>query len=202
MKGTILDYSIQSNAGIISGDDQQRYTFTGAEWRAAQPPSRGMRVDFILGADQQAEQIYMSQGSATPLSQRSMPNTLKARYKNEEQYNLFDWFMKCMREYATFSGRARRKEYWFFYLVSIGITIIAQVFDAIIGSEPMINGLVNLLLLIPTFAAGARRLHDTGRSGWWQLLVLTIIGIIPLIIWLATDTSPEENEHGQPARQI
>ncbi|MCG2609581.1 DUF805 domain-containing protein, partial [Acinetobacter sp. SM34] len=77
-----------------------------------------------------------------------------------------------------------------------------QMIDAILGTDRLLNGLLNLALLLPSLAVGARRLHDTNRSGWWQLLVLTVIGIIPLIIWWATDTKAESNQWGQPARQI
>lgn len=59
-----------------------------------------------------------------------------------------------------------------------------------------------LLLLLPSLAVGARRLHDIGRSGWWQLLIFTVIGIISLIVWWASDTSPTDNKYGKPTRQI
>lgn len=64
----------------------------------------------------------------------------------------------------------------------------------------MIDGLLNLALFLPSLAVGARRLHDVGRSGWWQLLAFTVIGLIPLIIWWATDTKQEQNKYGAPAR--
>ena len=63
-------------------------------------------------------------------------------------------------------------------------------------------GLQSLVLLLPSLAVGARRLHDIGRSGWWQLLIFTVIEIIPLIVWWASDTSPTDNKYGKPTRQI
>jgi len=69
-----------------------------------------------------------------------------------------------------------------------------------ICTKPLVNGLLNLALLLPSLAVGARRLLDIGRSGWWQLLVLTGIGVILLIIWWASDTKKENNEYGAPAK--
>jgi uncharacterized membrane protein YhaH (DUF805 family) len=60
----------------------------------------------------------------------------------------------------------------------------------------MLGGLFNLAVFIPGIAVAVRRLHDTGRSGWWYLLVFTIIGIIPLIIWFASDSQPGTNQWG------
>ena len=113
---------------------------------------------------------------------------------------MMDWFVKCLKNYVTFDGRARRKEFWFFMLVSFILGIIVQIIDAILGTDKMLNGLLNLALFLPSLAVGARRLHDTNRSGWWQLLALTVIGIIPLIIWWASDTKQENNQWGQPAK--
>ena len=106
----------------------------------------------------------------------------------EENYSSIDWFVKCLTNYANFSGRARRKEFWFFMLFCVILGIISEVIDAVLGTKPLVNGLLNLALLLPSLAVGARRLHDIGRSGWWQLLVLTGIGIILLIIWWASNT--------------
>ena len=201
MKGNILDFSIQTNTGIISGDDQNRYNFTGAEWRGQRPPARGDRVDFDVDNTGNAIQIFTALGHSNPVQNLSSQlDKISDQNKAEEQFNMIDWFVKCLKNYATFTGRARRKEFWFFYLMCIILGIIAQIIDAVLDTEPLFNGVLNLTLLIPTLAAGARRLHDTGRSGWWQLLILTVIGIIPLIIWWASDTKPESNQWGQPAK--
>lgn len=118
----------------------------------------------------------------------------------EENYSSIDWFVKCLTNYANFSGRARRKEFWFFMLFCVILSIISEAIDAVLGTKPLVNGLLNLALLLPSLAVGARRLHDIGRSGWWQLLVLTGIGAILLIIWWASDTKKENNEYGAPAK--
>ena len=203
MKGTILDYSIQTNHGVISGDDQIRYHFTGAEWKGQTPPNRGIRVDFDVDSMGNALQIYTElsqsnafQGINKQLDQISDPN------KHEEQYNPIDWFVKCLKNYVNFDGRARRKEYWFFVLVCVGVAIIAGILDAILHTGKLFSNIQSLALLIPSIAVGARRLHDIGRSGWWQLIAFTGIGIILLIVWWASDTNPEDNEYGAPARQV
>jgi uncharacterized membrane protein YhaH (DUF805 family) len=78
----------------------------------------------------------------------------------------------CLRNYFKFSGRARRSEYWWFYLFTIIVAVISAIIDgAIFGWENADEGLVgtitSLALLFPSLSAGWRRLHDTGRSGWW-----------------------------------
>jgi len=78
----------------------------------------------------------------------------------------------CLRKYFTFSGRAQRSEYWWFYLFTIIVGIVAAIIDgAIVGwensDEGPVGALTSLALLIPSLSAGWRRLHDTGRSGWW-----------------------------------
>ena len=192
MKGTVLDFSIQTNSGVISGDDNNRYNFTGQEWKDSSSPIRGTKVDFDIDSNsKQALSIYLAFGQ----------NHIGINSNNsEENYNLVDWTKKCFSNYANFSGRARRKEYWLFYLVIVIIGIILQVCDAILDTDPLLIGIWNLATFLPIFAAGARRLHDTGRSGWWQLLILTVIGIIPLIIFLASDTKKENNKWGDPAK--
>lgn len=201
MKGTILDYSIQTNTGIISGDDQNRYNFTGAEWRGQRPPNRGEHVDFAVDNAGNATQIYIALNrNSTMQTLSEQLDKISNQNQSEEQFNMMDWFVKCLKNYVTFDGRARRKEFWFFMLVSFILGIIVQIIDAILGTDKMLNGLLNLALFLPSLAVGARRLHDTNRCGWWQLLALTVIGIIPLIIWWASDTKQENNQWGQPAK--
>ena len=83
----------------------------------------------------------------------------------------------CLSKYATFSGCASRPEFWWFFLFQILISLAASM----LGET--INGLVALGLLLPALAAGTRRLHDIGKSGWWQLVMLTVIGLLVLIYW-------------------
>jgi uncharacterized membrane protein YhaH (DUF805 family) len=201
MKGSILDFSIQTNTGIISGDDQNRYNFTGAEWHGQRPPTRGDRVDFDVDQTGSAIQIFTALTPSNPIHNISEQlDKISDQNKAEEQFNMIDWFVKCLKNYAVFDGRSRRKEFWYFMLASMILGIIVQIIDAILGTDKLLNGLLNLVLLVPSLAVGARRLHDVERSGWWQLLILTVIGIIPLIIWWASNTKRENNQWGQPAK--
>jgi len=70
MKGSILDFSIQHNTGFISGDDNQRYSFNGADWRSERPPSRGDRVDFIVNVAGEASEVYLALGSSIYLGEK------------------------------------------------------------------------------------------------------------------------------------
>lgn len=118
----------------------------------------------------------------------------------EENYGFLDWSMKCLKNYATFSGRARRKEYWYFYLFQIVLGIVLGIAGISDDSVNVMSGLLSLAFLLPTLAVGARRLHDINRSGWWMLIAFTIIGLIPLFIWSVSETKPESNKWGQPAK--
>lgn len=101
----------------------------------------------------------------------------------------------CMSKFFNFNGRASRPEYWWFYL----FTLLLSWGAILVDRTQVVSMLINVVFLLPALAAGARRLHDTNRSGWWQLIILTIIGIIPLIIWLASKGSDQENQYGSPA---
>lgn len=98
-------------------------------------------------------------------------------------------------KYFDFSTRVSRAEYWWFVLFGVLLSVFAQAVDA----SGIVDSLVSLLLLVPMTAVCTRRLHDTDRSGWWQLLSITIIGLIPLIIWLVQDGDPRTNRFGAPA---
>ena len=107
----------------------------------------------------------------------------------------------CFSKYADFSGRASRSEYWWFALFLLIASIVTSIIDVMImGYSFESNGPINIIFSVVTFlpglAVGARRLHDINKSGWWQLLVFTIIGIILLVIWFATAGSNKKNRYG------
>lgn len=111
------------------------------------------------------------------------------------------WYLEVLKKYTVFDGRAHRTEFWMFTLVNIIISVALSIVDAVIGTGGdyggLLSGIYGLAVLIPSLAVGARRLHDTGRSGWWQLLALIpIVGAIILIVWFATKGHESENEHG------
>ena len=98
----------------------------------------------------------------------------------------------CLGQYATFSGRASRSEYWWFFLFQV----LVMVATGMLGD--VINGLASLALLLPALAVGTRRLHDIGRTGWWQLLLLTGIGFFVLLYWWVQPTDGASNSYGEP----
>ena len=106
----------------------------------------------------------------------------------------------CLSKYTTFTGRARRPEYWWFVLFGIGIYIVAAILDAI-TKTPIFVIVAALALLLPSLAAAVRRLHDTSRSGWWYFISLVpLIGGIILLVFMASDSTPGPNQYdGQPA---
>lgn len=201
MKGVILDFNIKENKGFISGDDNQRYHFVGAEWMEQNNPITGQRVDFEVGeASGEAKSVFL-EVKAKPSLNRATTQQGIVIESEEDQYNMFDWFAKCIKNYTNFNGRARRKEFWFYMLTVYVVGILANIIDAMIG-VPIFSAIWSLFTFLPTLAVSARRLHDVNMTGWWYLLVFTIIGIIPLIIWWATDTKPDENRWGLPAREL
>ena len=133
-----------------------------------------------------------------------LPNTrMVNNHSFEANYGIIDWFKKGLRNYINFSGRARRKEYWYFVLVQMGLIIVAMILDAtIFGSETgLFYVVVALALFLPALAVTIRRLHDTSRSGWWFLLsILPLIGSIVLLVFLASYTKLETNQWGPPAK--
>ena len=99
----------------------------------------------------------------------------------------------CLTKYVQLSGRASRSEFWFFALFQVIVFCVASVVD---GSLLVLTWLV---LLLPGFAVSVRRLHDTGRSGWWTFIQLVpLIGTILLIVWYASDGVRSPNEWGEP----
>jgi uncharacterized membrane protein YhaH (DUF805 family) len=104
----------------------------------------------------------------------------------------------CFGKYVTFRGRASRSEYWYFVLFYLIASIVANILDAAIG-VPAFSAIVAVVFFLPSLAVSVRRLHDTGRSGWWFLLVFVpLVGAIVLIVWFATRSRDGINEYGQP----
>lgn len=102
-----------------------------------------------------------------------------------------------LSKYVTFSGRARRSEFWWFYLFFILVVLAGVIVDAVAGTDPLFYGVTLLGLFLPYLAAAVRRLHDTGKSGWAYLIALIpLVGVIILIVWLVKDGTPGPNEYG------
>ena len=115
-----------------------------------------------------------------------------------------DWYLYILKnKYAMFGGRARRKEYWYFVLFNLLASIILGVVDGITGTYSedaglgLLGGIYALAVFIPSIAVAMRRLHDTGRSGWWLLLALIpILGFLVLLVFMLLDSEPGDNQYG------
>lgn len=121
-----------------------------------------------------------------------------------------NWYLKALKQYADFKGRARRKEYWMFILFNIIFAFLAALIDNIVGTAipelgyGIFYGIYALAVLIPSLAVIVRRLHDVGKSGWMYFIVLIpIIGAIWFIILMVKDSEPGSNKWGDnPKKEI
>jgi len=107
------------------------------------------------------------------------------------------WYLAVLKKYAVFSGRARRKEYWMFFLFNIIIELVLGGIEGLAGGSGVLVGIYGLAVLIPGIAVAVRRLHDTDRSGWWLLIgLLPLIGAIVLLVFMVQDSQPGANQYG------
>ena len=112
------------------------------------------------------------------------------------------WYITVLKKYAVFSGRARRKENWMFFLFNLIFAFVLGFIEGISGIFPDSNSSVlaniyGLAVLIPGIAVAVRRLHDTNRSGWWLLIALVpLAGAIVLLVFMVQDSQPGENQYG------
>jgi uncharacterized membrane protein YhaH (DUF805 family) len=108
-----------------------------------------------------------------------------------------EWYLDGLKQYAVFSGRARRKAYWMFALVNIIIAVVLGIFEGMVGGPGVVGVLYCLAVLIPNIAVSIRRLHDTDRSGWWLLIgLIPLIGSIILLVFMAQEGQPGPNQYG------
>jgi uncharacterized membrane protein YhaH (DUF805 family) len=108
-----------------------------------------------------------------------------------------NWYLEVLKKYAVFSGRARRKEYWMFFLFNVIILFVLGFVEGFAGSPGIVSMLYSLGVLIPSIAVSVRRLHDTDRSGWWLLIGLVpLIGAIVLLVYMVQDSKLDENQYG------
>ncbi|MER8047597.1 DUF805 domain-containing protein [Streptomyces sp. NPDC094032] len=108
-----------------------------------------------------------------------------------------NWYLDVLKKYAVFTGRARRQEFWMFALFNLIAAVILVIVDAALGTYPLLYGIYVLGVLLPSLAVMVRRLHDTGRSGWWILIDLVpLVGAIILIVFLATEGEAQQNAYG------
>ena len=122
------------------------------------------------------------------------------------------WYLKVLKQYTDFDGRARRKEYWMFTLFNVIFIFLTQTIDNLIGVTFDIYGiplgfgyiylLYTLALFIPSLAVVVRRLHDVGKSGWMYLLIfIPLIGFIWLFVLAVTNGNKGENKYGKDPKE-
>ena len=103
----------------------------------------------------------------------------------------FNWYVEVLKKYVVFEGRAHREEFWVYSLVNLVVTLVLHLISGVLGS------LYSLAVLLPSLAVGARRLHDTGRSGWLLLVgLIPLVGIIVLIVFWVQDSQAGANQFG------
>ncbi len=108
-----------------------------------------------------------------------------------------EWYLKVLKQYGDFSGRARRKEYWMFVLFNIIFTGITTLIS------PKLYAIYTLVVIIPGLAVSVRRLHDIGKSGWMCFIALIpLVGTIWFLVLMVTDSNPGENEYGANPKEI
>jgi uncharacterized membrane protein YhaH (DUF805 family) len=114
-----------------------------------------------------------------------------------------NWYLEVLKKYAVFTGRARRKEYWFFVLFNVIIAIALTVIDMSAGlyddvyEVGLLGSLYSLAVLLPSIAVSVRRLHDIGRTGWWLLIAfIPLVGAIVLLVFAVLDSTPGDNQYG------
>lgn len=107
-----------------------------------------------------------------------------------------NWYVDVLKNYAGFSGRARRKEFWMFSLIHL--VVAAVLFGLGLAIDTTIPYFIYVVAtFVPSLAVLVRRLHDTDRSGWWFLIsFVPLVGGIVLLVFLASEGKPEQNEHG------
>jgi uncharacterized membrane protein YhaH (DUF805 family) len=109
------------------------------------------------------------------------------------------------KKYVDFNGRASRSEYWFFFLFLFLVSLPFSIMESIMqangssdgaGAFTLVLWMISLATFLPSLAIFVRRLHDVDRSGWWCFIILTIVGVIPLLIWLCRAGAPGPNRFG------
>lgn len=113
-----------------------------------------------------------------------------------------NYYSICLSKFADFSGRARRREYWTFALVNCLIAMLLLILGLAFGEDsPASNIMVTifyLIMLVPSLSVSVRRLHDTGKSGWYMFLsLIPLIGGLILLVWALMDSEPGENQYGE-----
>lgn len=231
MRGDVLHYDENQGFGFIAGADGNRYTFRREDLSRSFPISRGAAVEFRQNGTQARDVSAVQEaqpaadtappaaaaGAIPPASRHFGRNAgeVASLADAPASIGLWSYFWKCLTaDYATFRGRARRKEYWAFVLFSTlalaAVSFAGLMIDAVLGNfDPYGNGPIAIIVsvalailvgLLPGIAVTVRRFHDVGMSGWFYLLFLalsffTIGGLIILVVTLIP-SQKRENRWG------
>lgn len=129
--------------------------------------------------------------------------------QEERQFSAIGWYFEVFRKYAVFSGRARRKEYWFFVLFNLLASLLLGVVDGAVGTYNassgygLLSGVYILATFLPGLAVTVRRYHDINRSGWWALIwFVPLVGLIVHIVFTVKDSKPGANQYGPNPKGI
>lgn len=116
---------------------------------------------------------------------------------------MFDWFIYALERYQDFEGRSRRTEFWMFtasqFVIMLTLMVFAGILQLFLGTIvflPIFLFIASVVLFVPGLAVTVRRLHDTGKSGWWMLISLIPFGSVLLLYFLVKEGDPGENEYG------
>lgn len=223
MRGEVLYYDETQGFGFLHGADGNRYTFTAEDLRRPVPLAKGTTVEFQPDGDK-ARALFTIRTSSTdpatadPWQRQPDPTTAPpvappyfARPATTEAgrtTGLWTYFRRGLTEnYATFRGRARRKEYWgyflFWMITLLAVCLLGLIADGAAGNldhgdGPLLtmaaSGLFVLATLLPGLAITVRRIHDMGLSGWFYLLVF-IPSIGALIVFVFTLIPSQKNDN-------
>lgn len=217
MRGEVLHYDDELGIGFITGQDQQRYAFERSDLRRLVLVVKGTRVEFQPD-NGRARDIFVLHGIG-PTGPQINPQSYQSQFGRHasftqaapEDTGLWSYFIRALTaNYANFSGRARRKEYWGFTLFLI-LTCIGLLFVGILadmangfpenGNQPVFTyGLTAILWIatfIPHLALTVRRQHDIGLSGWFYLLILIpYIGGLIIFVFTLIPSQKHDNQWG------
>ena len=116
-----------------------------------------------------------------------------------------NYYLEAWKKYAVFSGRAQRAEYWTFCLVNMVIIFMIFAIDEAINAVPIkiAGGIFLLAMFLPIIAVSVRRLHDTGRSGWWLFIkLIPLVGSIVILVFTLLDSQPGDNKYGKNPKVV
>ncbi len=219
MRGEVLHYDEAQGFGFISGADGNRYTFRREDLRREATLTKGTAVEFEA-RDGQASNVFSIRATvqaAPPSVPQQFGRNASAGFEPPAMISgppalgLWGYFRRCFgSSYANFRERARRKEYWGYYLfwmLSFFVLMAASIaLDAAMGNlsgndVPFVTMIVSVLFvlasIVPSIAVTVRRIHDIGLSGWFYLLIfLPYVGGIIIFVFSLIPSQAHENKWG------